>query len=99
MIKDMKSISMSEAAEYVQKTEERDMPAFIKKFVKLNPKQAKDLRKELEGLNLIKANDKHISKIIDILPEDEETINKIFSDVSLDEEETKKLLDAIKKHI
>ena len=95
----MKSLSMSEAAEYVQKTEERDMPAFIKKFVKLDSKQAKDLRKELEGLDLIKVNDKHMSKIIDILPEDEETLNKIFSDVNLDEEEVKKLLDAIKKHI
>jgi DNA-directed RNA polymerase subunit F len=99
MIKNTEPLSMAEAAEFTKKTEELDMPGFIKKFTKLNPKQAKELRKEIESLDLMKVNGKHTSKIIDLLPEDEETLNKIFTDVSLDEEETRKLLDAIKKHI
>ena len=39
----------------------------------------------------------YIVKIIDILPETAEELNKIFVDVSLDEDETKKILDTIKK--
>ena len=38
-----------------------------------------------------------ISKIIDILPDKAEEVNKIFIDISLDENETKKILDTIKE--
>jgi DNA-directed RNA polymerase subunit F len=39
----------------------------------------------------------YITKIVDTLPETPEELNKIFIDVSLDEDETKKILDSIKK--
>jgi DNA-directed RNA polymerase subunit F len=39
----------------------------------------------------------YIVKIIDTLPENSEELNKIFIDVSLDEDETRKILDTIKK--
>ena len=42
-------------------------------------------------------NDSNISKLIDILPEKAEEINKIFIDIGLDENETKKILDTIKE--
>ena len=45
----------------------------------------------------MKINEKHIAKLIDILPETAEEINKIFNDVELDEDETKKILDTIKE--
>ena len=37
-------------------------------------------------------------KIVDLLPEDSIDINKIFTDVSLDENETNKILEVVKKY-
>ncbi|KHO55444.1 MAG: hypothetical protein QT10_C0001G0048 [archaeon GW2011_AR19] len=89
-------LSASESKEYLGK-EQENLKSFVGKFTKLNLKQAKDFRKELEELNLIKINAKHISKIIDLLPTNQEEINKIFTDISLDENETKKIIDVVNK--
>jgi len=95
MIKNNKPLSMAESTEYIEK----ETPAiiFIKKFGVMSPKDAKELRKKLEDLNLIKVNDTHISKIIDLVPEKSEEINKIFIDIGLDENETKKILEVVKE--
>ena len=69
----------------------------MKKFVTLNPKEAGELRKKLEDLDLMKMKAEHIVKIIDLAPENTEELNKIFVDVSLDEDETKKILDTVKE--
>lgn len=99
MIKNSTPLSMAESLEYIEKDKKAESPAkdFIKKFVKITPKEAKELRKKLEGLNIIKLDDMNISKLIDILPERTEETNKIFVDASLDENETKKVLDTIKE--
>ena len=99
MIKNTTPLSMAESMEYIEKEKKVEKPVaeFIKKFVKITPKEAKELRKKLEALNIIKLNDTNISKIIDILPEKAEEINKIFVDISLDENETKRILDTIKE--
>ena len=90
---------MAESLEYIEKDKKSENPVrdFIKKFVKISPKEAKELRKKLEGLNIIKMNDVNISKLIDVLPEKSEEVNKIFTDVGLDEDETTKILDTIKE--
>jgi len=99
MIRNSSPLSMAESLEYLgsEKDSEKNVKEFIKKFVKLNPKEAKELRKELMDLNLVKMNETNICKLIDILPERPEEVNKIFVDVSLDENETKQILDAIKE--
>lgn len=99
MIKNSEALSMAEAAEYIQKDEdsETDIKGFIKKFVKLTAKKAKELRKKLEELDLIKLRTEQIVKIIDLLPENKEELNKICAEISLDEDETKKILDAVKE--
>ena len=99
MIKSTTPLSMAESMEYIEKEKKVEKPVaeFIKKFVKITPKEAKELRKKLEALNIIKLNDTNISKIIDILPEKAEEINKIFVDISLDENETKRILDTVKE--
>jgi|SRR3989344_7087601 len=99
MIKNAESISMAEAIEYVKKNEnsETDIKGFIKKFTKLSQKEAKELRKSLEKLELMKLKTENISKIIDIIPENAEDLNKIFTEVGLDEDETKKILEAVKQ--
>ncbi len=96
MIRESKPLSMAEAKEYLEKSQE-DMKGFIGKFTKLSPTQAKDIRKQLEELNLMKLNEKHIVKVIDLLPQTNEEINKIFVDVGLDEEEVQKVTDVVKQ--
>lgn len=99
MIKNSEPLSMSEAIEYVKKDEnETEIVGFMKKFVKLKAKDAKELKQEIESLDLVKIKPDYTAKIIDILPETPEELNKIFIDVSLDEDESKKILDAIKKY-
>ena len=99
MIKNNEPLSMSEANTYVEKSKnsETDIVGFIKKFAKLKPEKAIELRKELSDLDLVKVNPKHISKIIDLMPEEKEELGKIFVDIRLNENETNKILEIIKK--
>lgn len=98
MIKQRESLSMAEIGQYTKDNENvSELNKFIKKFSKLNLKKAKELRKELQSLDLMKLKSDQISKIIDILPEDGEDLNKIFTDVSLDEDEIQKILNTVKK--
>jgi len=99
MIKNSEPLSMAEVFEYIKKGEETEteVVGFIKKFNKLKAKEAKELRQEIESLDIIKIRPEYSVKIVDLLPESSEELNKIFVDVSLDEDETKKILDTIKK--
>ena len=96
----MKALSMAEAKEIVETSnKDKEVISFLKKFSKLEAKEAKELKKELESLNILKLKDMHIAKIIDLLPEDISDLNKIFVDVSLDEDEINKILELTKKYI
>ena len=65
--------------------------------MKLSPKEAKKLKQKLEDLDLMKLRAEHIVKIIDLMPEKAEDLNKIFTDMGLDEDETKKILETVKE--
>ena len=99
MIKELTPISMAESLEYISDDGDSgsEIRTFIKKFVKIDSEKAKQLREKLGSFNMMKLKPEYIAKIIDVLPEDSESLNKIFSDVRLDEDETKKILDAIKE--
>ena len=99
MIENIEPLSMAEVIEYLKKNKdsETDAIGFIKKFVKLNPKDAKELKKKIKELNLMKINEIDIIKIIDLMPENAEELNKIFTDVSLNEDETNKILEKVKE--
>lgn len=99
MIKNAQPLSMAETTKYVEgeRDSEADVKKFVKKFVKMKPEKAKEIRKKIEELDLIKVKPEHIVKIIDLMPEDKENLNKIFTDVSLNEDETKKILETIKE--
>jgi len=94
-IRNNEPISMAEVTEYVDKDSE--ISKFIKKFTKITSKEAKEFRKKLESLDLMKMKSEHISKIIDLLPENQEDLNKIFLGTGLDKEESKRILDEVKK--
>ena len=99
MIKNSEPLSMAEALEFIKEDgeNETEIVGFIKKFNKLKPKEAKELRQEIEDLGIIKVRPEYSVKICDMLPETAEELNKIFVDASLDEDETKRILDTIKK--
>ncbi len=99
MIKESIPLSMSEASKYIKSSEETgaEMIGFIKKFTKLNSSEAEELRKKLEALGSMRVKAEHTAKIVDLMPENESDLNKIFSDVSLDEDETKKILETVKE--
>lgn len=70
---------------------------FLKKFMKTKNEQAKKIKEELETLDLLKVKREHIVKIADLLPQDASDLNKIFVDISLNEDETNKILEIVKK--
>jgi len=102
MIKEKKPLSMAEANEVLGSLKETDKiketKAFIKKYSKVDEKKIKEFREELEKLDILKLKKSDIAKIMDILPEDAQEINKLFTDVTLDADETTKILDTVKKH-
>jgi len=99
MIRNSEPLSMTESLGYLDKDKESEseVMGFMKKFVKLKPKEGIELRKKLKGLELMKMRDIHVVKIIDLLPESGEELNKIFIDVGLDKDETKKILETVKE--
>lgn len=99
-MKNTELLSMAESAEYLDKKKESDakMLAFIKKFTELSPKDAKEMKEKIEALGLIKINPEKTVKIVDLLPDNSDEVNKIFSDVSLDEEEINKIVDIVKQY-
>ena len=96
MIKETIPLSVVEVSEFLQK-KDTELTGFINDFTKLDLKKAKELRNGVDALKLLKVGPKHISKIIDLVPKTKEDLNKIFTDVSLDEDETNKILDEVKK--
>ncbi len=94
MIKDMTPLSMSESLNYIKNPE---VKAFVKSFSEIKEKKAEELRKKLTELNLIKLNEKHISKLIDFLPEEKEEVQRILPDSNLDEDETNTIISTIKE--
>jgi len=98
MINETKPINMAEAQQYLGENH-AEIKSFIKKFVSLKPEKAKELREKIESLELIKLNEKHISKIIDIVPEDKDTLMRVVTDANLDENESNIILQTIKEYI
>jgi len=94
-----KPLTLAEVNTLVGKSEKADeIKLFLKSFLKLTEKKALELKEELTKLDLIKLKETHIVKIVDFLPESASELNKVLSDVSLDEEETNKILASVKNY-
>jgi DNA-directed RNA polymerase subunit F len=95
MILDTTPLSMAEAQGYLDKKQEAqaELLAFIKKFSKLKPAEAKEFGEKLRELKLMKMKEEALIKVIDLMPDNAEDLNKIFTEMGLDEDETKKILD------
>jgi DNA-directed RNA polymerase subunit F len=98
VIKEEKPLTMAEVSGLVGDNERgTEIKQFIKQFTTMKPEKAKELRKKLEELEILKLKEEHIVKIIDTMPGDTTELNKIISDTTLDTEETQKILDVITK--
>lgn len=99
MIRKSEPLSMPEITEYLDKKNENEaeLLSFVKKFTALSSKDAKDMKKKLEELDLMQLRDENIVKIIDVMPENAEELSKILSGVSVDDEETKKILEVVRE--
>jgi len=100
MILDRTPINMNEVHELISNIDDspkkEEIELYLKKFMKSKPEQAKKIKEEMEALDSIKVKRDHIVKIVDFLPNDASDLNKIFTDVSLNEEETNKILEIVK---
>lgn len=97
-IKEEKPLTLSEVYGLVENNSEATIKDFLKNFIKLKAKEATKLKEELKELDLIKLKETHIVKIVDFLPKDSIELNKILTEISLEEEEINKILDVVKKY-
>jgi DNA-directed RNA polymerase subunit F len=102
MIKEKKPLAMYEVENIINGIEETDktkeIKIFIKKFIKANNEKSKKIKDAVEKLNIIKLREIDILKVADMVPESAVELNKIVTEASLDEDETNKILDAIKNN-
>ncbi|MBD3252753.1 hypothetical protein GF386_03420 [Candidatus Pacearchaeota archaeon] len=100
MIIDRTPLNFNEVKEILKEIPENEkkqqVEVFLKKFLKTKSEQAKKIKEDLDKLDILKLKREHIVKIIDLLPEDASDLNKIFTDISLNDDETKKILEVIK---
>ena len=99
VIKEEKPITMAEVAELAGDSEKgAAIKKFIKDFTKMTAEKAKEMKGTLRDLNILKLKEEHIVKIVDFIPKDLHELNKVLSEVSLDQEEINKILDVTAKY-
>lgn len=100
MIIDRTPLSMNDVEHIIKDIQDNEkkqtVEVFLKKFLNTTSSRAKKIKDSLEKLDSIKIKREHIVKIIDILPEDASDLNKIFTDVGLNEDEINKILEIVK---
>lgn len=97
MIINKKPLTLAEARSFAHNLEKRPvLEKYFKTFTTLSEEKAEKLKEELFALNNPKLKEETIVKIVDVLPENAEDLNKICTDASLTEEESHALLTLVK---
>tara|TARA_Y100000310_G_C20175636_1_gene575702 strand:- start:175 stop:510 length:336 start_codon:yes stop_codon:yes gene_type:complete len=70
---------------------------YLSNFVKLPTKEIENLKNKIAELNIPRLKDRHITKIIDVLPKDIDSIKIMLSGetITIKEEDLKRILDVI----
>lgn len=97
MILKQEPLSLAEVKSMISE-DKPEVEKFVKTFCKMKPDEAKKMRDELDKLEIIKMKSDTAVKVIDLLPEDASDLNKIFVDVSLNEDEINKILEVVNKY-
>ena len=99
------SLNMQELKDKLDQVKKRDKdlnPRGIKVYdyiTKFGNKNAPKLKNNLNGLGILRLKDKHINKIVDILPKNIDELKSILSgeNLTLKQEDLNKIIDTIKK--
>ena len=72
---------------------------YLNAFVDSSEKDVNELKKQLEGLGIIRLKERHIIKILDLLPKDDESLKVILSgeNTTLKQEDLTKIVEVVKK--
>jgi DNA-directed RNA polymerase subunit F len=99
MILEKHPVTLAEAKEIVDKLEEKEeIKKFLKKFSKLSKDKAEKLAEEIRGLKNQKIREEDTIKVVDFLPKTAEDVNKIFTEMTLGEDEINAILEIVKKY-
>ena len=73
---------------------------YASKFAKVSREDAEKLMEELRGAGIPRLKDKHIVKLVDIMPESVDELRAIFlkEDIALSKEDMQKILEILSKY-
>jgi len=102
-----KPLTMAELKEKLEEIKKRDKELsdratktheYLNKFAHLKEKEALKLKEEILKLDIPRLKEKHIIKIIDIMPKDIESLKLIFAseNITIKQESLQKILDVMK---
>ena len=97
-------IELKEKLEDIKKRDKTLNPKALKtmeyldKFAKINKKQAEEIKKKIQELDISRIKEKHVAKLIDLMPEDIDSLKIIFAseNLTLKQEDLQKILEIIK---
>lgn len=72
---------------------------YLNTFTNLKPKEAEEIKKKIINLNIPRLKDRHVIKVLDIMPQDMESLKMIFAgeNITIKQEDLNKILEVIKK--
>lgn len=101
-----KAITFPELKEALIKIEKRDetlsfrgnkTKEYLGQVTEMKPKDAKDLKKKLEELGVMRLKEKQITRLINVMPQDLDSLKVVLSNDSVSsKEDLKKILDVLK---
>jgi len=102
-----RALTMSETKEKLQSLKKRDkelnfrankVNEYLDGFPDLKDKKLKEIIEKINGLNIGRIRDKHIAKIIDLMPDNIDILKAIFSgeNITLKQEDLAKILEVIR---
>ncbi|PIN93108.1 hypothetical protein COU54_04280 [Candidatus Pacearchaeota archaeon CG10_big_fil_rev_8_21_14_0_10_31_24] len=99
MILNKTPLTLAQVKEYTKDLDStKPLVGYLKQFCKLSKSDSEKLSEEIRALNNLKIKEESIVKIVDLCPQDNEDLNKIFLEVNLTEEESKAILELVKKY-
>lgn len=108
-ILDEESISMSELKDELSKIKKRDeelnfraqkTEEYLSQFVPLSKKDAKELKKKLEDMNLPRFRPQYINKLLDLMPIEPEMVKMALSsyNVTVSQDNLKKIASTVAEY-
>lgn len=72
---------------------------YLNTFVSVKPKEAENIKKNIMNLNISRLKERHIAKIVDLMPKDVESLKMLFvgENLTLKQEDLNKIFEAIQK--